>query len=182
MIKSILFVVFLSCYFRLTPATGAAEAGDAIGAVVEVLGKLVSVLSNDKDNCCPAVWKNPQTDAKICIDGTYGTTGCGVGKCNWNGCECQGGCKSINTGVNIAYIRQSTTMFGWTDMLYPNDTCQNLDWWNDRISSLIPITGCIHIYEHFGCQGRDRCMCDGDGQFSLSNIDWDDMISSYKKC
>lgn len=181
MIKWILFIGLISVNFRLTPAN-AGERGDAVGAVLEVLGKLVSVLVNDKDNCCPTVWKNPQTDATICIDGTSGTTGCGVGKCNWNGCQCAGGCKSVKSGVSIAHIRQTTIMYRYTDMVYATDKCVDLDWWNDRISGWIPIYGCIKVFEDKGCTGRSNCMCVGSSHFHLSDIQWDDKISSYQKC
>lgn len=183
MIKSSIFVVLISSYFCHTLA-GVGEGGEAIGQILNVGSKLMSIFANNKDNCCPAAWKNPQTDARVCIDGTFGDTGCGVGKCNWNGCQCEGGCKSVDKDATIAYVRQFTTMWGYDLTLFATNQCQNLGWWNDRISTLIPIYGCIRVYEDTECKGRDNCFCVGQGHYSLTDfaVSWDNTISSYKKC
>ncbi|CAL8135080.1 unnamed protein product [Orchesella dallaii] len=98
----------------------------------------------------------------------------------------------------ILFVAICSTSHAATIIVYENDNfsgeSQNLEvgWnyctnlpghWNDRVSSVNTQGACIHVYEHWNCEGRSERIAVGTANHAyLGGLGFNDMMSSVKEC
>lgn len=67
-----------------------------------------------------------------------------------------------------------------------SNTCINFGFYNDKITGIVPVHGCVKVWEDRDCGGASMCVCkpiERLGKHEMrGGTSWDNQISSMSKC
>lgn len=157
---------------------------DGLDAGLTILDALLKL----PGKCCP----NLVPKGNWCIDGTKGTPYCAYGACNIQGCNCDGGCRRPPDDNNVAVVFEDGNynlgISNGADKAFKVDswTCVNFGYFNDKITGIAPMHGCVRVWEHANCEGAAMCVCKPISNLAREEMrdgtSWNDQISSMNKC
>lgn len=150
---------------------------------------ILDVILKLPGKCCP----NVVPKGNWCVDGTQGTPYCAYGGCNIQGCNCDGGCRRPPDDNNVAVMYEDDNFNlgafrNGADKAFRVDsnTCVNFGYFNDKISGIAPMHGCVRVWEHTNCEGAEMCVCKPIANLARVQMNggttWNDQISSMSKC
>lgn len=172
---------------RKTPFSPAiaGQALDALDAGLTILDVILRL----PGRCCP----NAVVSGNWCVDGSKGTPYCARGGCNIKACNCDGGCRTPPDGTSVAVVYENRNYnmglcCSGADKAFTVDsnTCINFGFYNDKITGIVPVHGCVKVWEHGDCGGASMCVCkpiERLGKHEMrGGTSWDNQISSMSKC
>lgn len=163
----------------------AGQGLDALDAGLTILDVILKL----PGKCCP----NVVISGQWCVDGSKGTPYCAYGGCNIQGCNCDGGCRipPDDSSVAVVYENRNYNMglcCSGADKAFAvnSNTCINFGFYNDKITGIVPVHGCVRVWEHGDCGGASMCVCKPIERLGLREMrpgtSWDDQITSMSKC